>query len=40
MALEDLQKNGEIRGIGVSKYAWEDYVDLKEAGVHQLPLVN
>jgi diketogulonate reductase-like aldo/keto reductase len=40
MALEDLQKKGKIRGIGVSNYAWEDYVELKEAGVQQLPLVN
>jgi diketogulonate reductase-like aldo/keto reductase len=39
-ALEDLQGQGKIRGIGVSNYAWEDYVELKEAGVQQLPLVN
>jgi hypothetical protein len=37
MALEDLQKIREIRGTGVSKYACEDYVDLKEAGVHRQP---
>ena len=39
-ALEGLQKKGKIKGIGVSNYAWEDYVELKEAGVEQLPLVN
>ena len=38
--LEKLQEQGKIRGIGVSNYAWEDYVELKEAGVKQLPLVN
>ena len=38
--LEKLQKAGKIKGIGVSNYAWEDYVELKEAGVEQLPLVN
>ena len=38
--LEELQKEGKIRGIGVSNYAWEDYVELKENGVEQLPLVN
>ncbi|KAL3925278.1 MAG: hypothetical protein SGILL_000519 [Bacillariaceae sp.] len=38
--LEELQKAGKIKGIGVSNYAWEDYVELKEAGVTQLPLVN
>ena len=38
--LEQLQKEGKIRGIGVSNYAWEDYVELKEAGIQQLPLVN
>lgn len=38
--LEKLQKQGKIKGIGVSNYAWEDYVELKDAGVEQLPLVN
>lgn len=38
--LETLQQQGKIKGIGVSNYAWEDYVELKEAGVTQLPLVN
>lgn len=38
--LEKLQKAGKIKGIGVSNYAWEDYLELKEAGVEQLPLVN
>lgn len=35
-----LQKAGKILGCGVSNYAWEDYLELKEAGVEQLPLVN
>ena len=39
-ALEKLQQQGKIRGVGVSNYAWEDYLELKEAGVRQLPLVN
>jgi diketogulonate reductase-like aldo/keto reductase len=38
--LEKLQQEGKIRGLGVSNYAWEDYVELKEAGVKELPLVN
>jgi diketogulonate reductase-like aldo/keto reductase len=38
--LEGLQKEGKIKGIGVSNYAFEDYLELKEAGVTQLPLVN
>jgi len=38
--LERLAKDGKIRGIGVSNYAWEDYLELKEAGVENLPLVN
>jgi diketogulonate reductase-like aldo/keto reductase len=38
--LEKLQEQGKIRGIGVSNYAWEDYLELKDAGVKQLPLVN
>ena len=38
--LEVLQQEGKIKGLGVSNYAWEDYVELKNAGVQQLPLVN
>ncbi|KAG7369533.1 2,5-didehydrogluconate reductase [Nitzschia inconspicua] len=38
--LETLQEQGKIKGIGVSNYAWEDYLELKEAGVSQLPCVN
>jgi len=39
--LQELQAAGKIKGIGVSNYAWEDYVELKEAeGVTELPLVN
>jgi diketogulonate reductase-like aldo/keto reductase len=38
--LETLQQQGKIKGIGVSNYAWEDYVELKEAGITQLPCVN
>mmetsp|Transcript_32361 Transcript_32361/g.34856 ORF Transcript_32361/g.34856 Transcript_32361/m.34856 type:complete len:385 (-) Transcript_32361:164-1318(-) len=39
--LQELKKAGKIKGIGVSNYAWEDYVELKEAdGVTELPLVN
>jgi diketogulonate reductase-like aldo/keto reductase len=38
--LEEMQEAGKIRGLGVSNYAWEDYVELKDAGVKQLPLVN
>lgn len=37
--LEDLQKEGKIKGIGVSNYALEDYLELKEAGL-SIPLVN
>jgi diketogulonate reductase-like aldo/keto reductase len=39
-ALETLQAQGKIKGLGVSNYAWEDYLELKQAGVQQLPLVN
>lgn len=39
-ALEVLQKEGKIRGIGLSNYAWEDYVELKEGGATVKPLVN
>ena len=39
--LQELQAAGKIKGIGVSNYAWEDYVELKEAdGVTELPVVN
>ena len=39
--LQQLQAEGKIKGIGVSNYAWEDYVELKESdGVTELPLVN
>ena len=40
--LIDLKRKGKIKGLGVSNYAWEDYVELKQAGVHDddLPLVN
>jgi len=38
--LEELVKEGKIRGVGVSNYAWEDYLELKEAGITQPPLVN
>jgi diketogulonate reductase-like aldo/keto reductase len=38
--LVELQKEGKVKGIGVSNYAWEDYLELKDAGITQLPLVN
>jgi diketogulonate reductase-like aldo/keto reductase len=39
--LEKLVQDGtKLKGIGVSNYAWEDYLELKEAGVKELPLVN
>jgi diketogulonate reductase-like aldo/keto reductase len=40
--LEQLQQEGKIRGIGVSNYAWEDYLELKDVstGITQLPYVN
>jgi diketogulonate reductase-like aldo/keto reductase len=38
--LEKLQEQGKIKGVGVSNYAWEDYLELKDAGVKSLPLVN
>jgi diketogulonate reductase-like aldo/keto reductase len=38
--LLELKRQGKIRGVGVSNYAWEDYVELKEAGITDLPLVN
>lgn len=38
--LEQLQKEGMIRGVGVSNYAWEDYLELKDNGIDAPPLVN
>jgi diketogulonate reductase-like aldo/keto reductase len=39
--LQELKKAGKIKGIGVSNYAWEDYLELKEAdGITDLPVVN
>lgn len=39
--LQELKNAGKIKGIGVSNYAWEDYLELKEAdGVTDLPVVN
>jgi diketogulonate reductase-like aldo/keto reductase len=40
--LLQLQAEGKIKGLGVSNYAWEDYVELKEALApgSPLPLVN
>jgi diketogulonate reductase-like aldo/keto reductase len=39
--LERLKARGKIRGIGVSNYAWEDYVELQDdPDIQQLPLVN
>uniref|UniRef100_A0A7S2U703 NADP-dependent oxidoreductase domain-containing protein n=1 Tax=Attheya septentrionalis TaxID=420275 RepID=A0A7S2U703_9STRA len=38
--LEELQKKGKIRGIGLSNYAVEDYLELKEAGIEIAPCVN
>jgi len=38
--LEKFQKEGKVKGIGVSNYSWEDYLELKDAGVELLPLVN
>jgi diketogulonate reductase-like aldo/keto reductase len=38
--LEELKREGKIRGLGVSNYAWEDYVELKESGLEFPPLVN
>lgn len=39
--LQELQQEfpDKLRGIGVSNYAWEDYLELKEAGL-TTPLVN
>jgi len=38
--LEALCKEGKIKGIGLSNYAWEDYVELKESGMEIKPSVN
>eukprot|EP00956_Cyclotella_meneghiniana_P004209 scaffold5177_cov73-Cyclotella_meneghiniana.AAC.4 len=38
--LEELQKEGKIRNIGVSNYAVEDYKELIDAGVTMKPVVN
>jgi diketogulonate reductase-like aldo/keto reductase len=40
--LVQLKREGKCRGIGVSNYAWEDYLELKESGIasEDLPLVN
>jgi diketogulonate reductase-like aldo/keto reductase len=40
--LDQLQQEGKIRGIGVSNYAWEDYLELKQSsiGITQWPCVN
>jgi diketogulonate reductase-like aldo/keto reductase len=38
--LEELQREGKIKGIGVSNYAFEDYLELKQSGVTSLPVVN
>jgi diketogulonate reductase-like aldo/keto reductase len=38
--LEVLKREGKIKGIGVSNYAVEDYLELKENGIEFPPLVN
>jgi diketogulonate reductase-like aldo/keto reductase len=38
--LEIMKKEGKIKGIGVSNYAFEDYLELKDNGIESLPLVN
>eukprot|EP00559_Dactyliosolen_fragilissimus_P005104 CAMPEP_0184855008 /NCGR_PEP_ID=MMETSP0580-20130426/362_1 /TAXON_ID=1118495 /ORGANISM="Dactyliosolen fragilissimus" /LENGTH=329 /DNA_ID=CAMNT_0027349415 /DNA_START=264 /DNA_END=1253 /DNA_ORIENTATION=+ len=40
--LLELKKEGKIKNVGVSNYAWEDYLELKEDGVsdEDLPVVN
>merc|ERR1711935_589190 len=39
--LQELQAAGKIKGIGVSNYAWEDYLELKEdESITSLPVVN
>eukprot|EP00546_Thalassionema_frauenfeldii_P009380 CAMPEP_0178926864 /NCGR_PEP_ID=MMETSP0786-20121207/18801_1 /TAXON_ID=186022 /ORGANISM="Thalassionema frauenfeldii, Strain CCMP 1798" /LENGTH=328 /DNA_ID=CAMNT_0020602097 /DNA_START=59 /DNA_END=1045 /DNA_ORIENTATION=+ len=38
--LETLKKEGKIKGLGVSNYALEDYLELKESSIEFPPLVN
>lgn len=38
--LEKLQKEGKIKNIGLSNYAVEDYLELKESGIASLPTIN
>lgn len=38
--LEELSNEGKIRGIGLSNYAVEDYVELKDSGIKIKPFVN
>ena len=38
--LERLKKEGKIKGLGVSNYALEDYLELKQSGIEFPPLVN
>lgn len=38
--LEELHLEGKIKGIGLSNYAWEDYVELKESGLKVPPVIN
>jgi diketogulonate reductase-like aldo/keto reductase len=38
--LEVLKREGKVKGIGVSNYAVEDYLELKENGIEFLPVVN
>jgi len=41
--LLELRNQGKIRGVGVSNYAWEDYLELKndpDIAAQDLPLVN
>ena len=38
--LEELCKEGKVRGIGLSNYAVEDYLEIKEAGMEIKPSVN
>lgn len=38
--LVELKKEGKVRGIGVSNYALEDYFELRDAGIEDLPVVN
>lgn len=38
--LVELKAAGKIKNIGVSNYAWEDYLELKDAGIADLPAVN